>query len=112
MDCTIQWNCRSVNNKKHEIGHLINKYKPCILALQETWLKPDSLFKVPGYACIREDRLDGHGGVALLIRHSCKFTHIPLPNHNPDFSIIATSVNNICLVSVYIPHPSSTIQLL
>ncbi|XP_049886999.1 uncharacterized protein LOC126381583 [Pectinophora gossypiella] len=35
-------------------------------SLQETWLKPEYTFKISGYACLREDRSDGHDGVALL----------------------------------------------
>lgn len=105
----IQWNCRSVIPKKSELIHLINKYKPFIVALQETWLKPGFSFRIPGYACLREDRSDGYGGTALLINHSFSFTHFATPHVNKDFSIIAVIVKNICFVSVYIPHPSSII---
>lgn len=105
----LQWNCRSVVSKKSDLIYLINKYKPRILALQETWLKPGHSFRIPGYACLREDRSDGYNGVAILIKHSLPFTHLPIPNHSHEFSIIAVSIENICFVSIYIPHPSSHI---
>lgn len=88
---------------------MINKFNPFIIALQETWLRPNSCFKIPGFSCIREDRQDSYAGVALLIQHTFNFSHIPIPHHNNDYSIVAARVNNISFVSVYIPHPSSLI---
>lgn len=105
----VQWNCRSITNKKSDLIYLLNKYKPFICSLQETWLKKESLFRIPGYACLREDRSDGYGGVAILIKHPLTFTLIPIPSHDINFSIIAALVNKVCYVSVYIPHPSSHI---
>lgn len=105
----IQWNCRSAVSKKHELIHFINLYNPFIISLQETWLKPGFPFRIPGYACLREDRSDGYGGTALLINHSFSFSHFPTHHHNKNFTIIAAIVKNICFVSVYIPRPSSII---
>lgn len=102
----IQWNCRSVNSKKSDLIHIINKYHPTIVCLQETWLKPESIFKIQGYSCIREDRSDGYGGVAILVKHPFPFSHVNISSHDKNFSIIAIIVNNICFVSIYIPHPS------
>lgn len=106
----IQWNCRSVNSKKSDLFYLINKFQPFAISLQETWLKPDTVFKVPGFVCYREDRSEGYCGAALLVSHSVSSSHIPINNHNPNFQIIAAKVNKYCLVSVYIPHPSSSIS--
>jgi ribonuclease HI len=103
----IQWNCRSINNKKSDLIYLINKYNPFAVSLQETWLRPGANFKIPGFACYREDRYDGHSGVALLVSHSIPSSHFPI-SHSTDLSIIAVKLNNLCLVSIYIPHPSSS----
>lgn len=105
----IQWNCRSINNKKSDLYYIINKFKPFIVSLQETWLKPQYNFKISGYSCLREDRSDSYGGVAILVKHSIPFSHVPLPNHSTDFSIIAADINKTCFVSVYIPHPSTSV---
>lgn len=69
----IQWNCRSVNSEKSDLIHIINKYHPTIVCLQETWLKPESVIKIQGYSCIREDRSDGYGGGAILVKHTFSF---------------------------------------
>lgn len=105
----VQWNCRSIVNKKSDLLHLINKHKPLILSLSETWLKAEFVFRIPGYICIRDDRFDGYGGVAILIKNGVSYSPVNIPVHSNDISIIAASVNKICYVSVYIPHPSSFI---
>lgn len=64
----LQWNCRSLTSKKSDVTYLINKYNPAVLAFQETWLKPGFQFRLSSYVCLREDRNDGYGGVALLIK--------------------------------------------
>lgn len=105
----VQWNCRSAVSKKSDIIFVINKFNPFIFALAETWLKPSSAFKISNYFCLREDRDDGYGGVALLIKSSYSFTSLSFPSHNSDFSIVGAIVESICFISVYIPHPSSFI---
>lgn len=109
MDQVIQWNCRSVISKKSEIIYLINKYSPFILALSETWLGQNKIFNIQGYNCLREDRLDDYGGVALLIKSNISYSALTFPNHSSNFNIVGASVNNICYISLYIPYPSRTI---
>lgn len=87
----------------------MNSYKPFAVSLQETWLRPGFNFRIPGHVCLREDRTDGYGGVALILRGGVPFVHLPIPNHSDKFSIIAASVNNICFVNMYIPHPSNEV---
>lgn len=105
----IQWNCHSLKNKKSDLIYFVNKYEPVAFALSETWLKPGYSFTFKGYRTVREDRPDGYGGVAIMIREPISFSQITLPQHNVDFSIVAINIFNISLVSVYIPRPSSII---
>ncbi|KAJ0169486.1 hypothetical protein K1T71_015073 [Dendrolimus kikuchii] len=103
----LQWNCRSVNNKKHEVSFLINQFNPYLFALSETWLNPGSLFRVPGFSCIRDDRSDGWAGCAILVRRNITFSRFTLPPHSPDINIVAVRCLNITFVSVYIPYPNA-----
>ncbi|KAJ0169404.1 hypothetical protein K1T71_014991 [Dendrolimus kikuchii] len=105
------WNTRNVKNKKHEINYLLNNYKPIIFAISETWLKPNTIFRVPGYSCLRDDRDDGWAGTAFLISRQTIFSQIPLPPHSPELNIVAVQILSlkITFVSVYIPHPNSNI---
>lgn len=102
----LQWNCRSIRHKKQDLIYLINSHKPLILAIQETWLKPGALFRVPGYACFRDDRDDGHAGSCILISRSLSFTQISLPPHSDSFNIVGIKTLNISFLSIYIPVPS------
>lgn len=107
----IQWNCRSAISNKNDLIYLINNHNPYLVCLSETWLKPSFSFKFRGYNTVRQDRFDGYGGVAILIKKNIPFIAVPIsvPVNNDNFSIVAVSVNNICYISVYIPHPSSLI---
>lgn len=104
----LQWNCRSVIDKKPELINLVNKYEPSVIALGETWLKPNSPFKIRGYTCLRQDRSGGHDGAALLVKNNLYINPISLPHHN-DFFVVAAVIINICFVSIYIPYISSSI---
>ncbi|KAJ8734711.1 hypothetical protein PYW08_013961 [Mythimna loreyi] len=104
----LQWNCRSAVSKKTEIIYMLNKYNASLFAISETWLKPDSIFKINGFSCLRDDRSDGYGGAAILIRNTVSYYPLSLPLFN-DFSVVAAQVNNTCIVSIYIPSPSSSV---
>lgn len=103
----IQWNCRSISNKRSDLAYIVNKLQPFIICLSETWLKPDYPFRISGFSCVRKDRSDGYGGVAILIKNSFSFNLLSLPPLSDGIDAIAVVVNSICIVSVYIPHPSS-----
>lgn len=90
---------------------MINKYDPSLIAISETWLKPGSFFKVPRYLCFRDDKADGYGGSAILVRNSVNSHLVNIPSHSisDDFSIVAVRLNNLTLISLYIPRPSINI---
>lgn len=105
----MQWNCRSLRNKKQDILFLANKYKPIIFAIQESWLRPGSHFRVCGYSCLRDDRDDGRAGAAILVSRSVIYSSIPIPPHSNNFNIVAVSISNISFLSIYLPDPNSTV---
>jgi hypothetical protein len=106
----IQWNCRSVISKKTDLIQLINKYNPMVIALSETWLKPEFLFRISGYNCVREDRPDGYGGVAILVKNNISFKCLSLPAHNLDnFNAVGVQIDHISIISVYVPYASSEV---
>lgn len=105
----VQWNSRSIVNKKSDLSYILNKYDPFAVALCETWLKPGFSFRIPGYACLRTDRSDGYGGVAILIKNNMSFQSFPLPSLSDDISAVAVIVNKICLVCIYYSRPTVNI---
>lgn len=107
----IQWNCRSIIPKKTDLIYLINKYNPTVIALSETWLNPVYLFNIPGYICLREDRFDGYGGVAILIKKSVNFTQINFPSsaYSDIINVIGIKIDNIAILSIYLSRSSRDI---
>lgn len=105
----LQWNCKSITSKRHELNFLLQKNSVAIAAISETWLKPNSRFRVQGFACLRDDRVDGYAGSALLIGESLTYSQISLPSHSDAFNVVAAKVLDISFVSIYIPHPSPSL---
>lgn len=105
----IQWNCRSITNKKHDLLFLINKYSPFILAISEIWLKTDSNFNLPSYTSLVDCRSDGRAGCALFIRDHVTFSPIHIPQIDLNYHLTCARVEGITFVSVYIPSPCSDI---
>jgi len=105
-----QLNAQSVSatpqaDKPMLIQNLIHDEGMDILALSETWLKPDSLpstvnsITPDGYSCINVPRMNGRGGgVAFVFRSVFKFCQIRWPNFN--FSSFEFVGAKLCLSSV------------
>lgn len=68
----MQWNCQSLRPKAPSLESLLTQEKIHIAILSETWLEPDSLFKISNYIIHRLDRRDGYGGVAILLHRSIR----------------------------------------
>ncbi|CAK1597701.1 unnamed protein product [Parnassius mnemosyne] len=102
----LQWNCRSIRNKKPDIIHLINSYNPSILAISETWLKPGSPFRIPGFSCYRSDRSDGYGGALILLNRTIPLSPIQLPPILGNINAVAVKALDITILSIYIPSPT------
>ena len=63
------WNSQSMNNKEEQLISLTNKFNPEIICLNETWFNPNRNYKFHPYNIIRNDREDGYGGTAILIKN-------------------------------------------
>lgn len=102
----LQWNIRSIIPKKPDLINLVNDHSIAVAAISETWLRPGSRFRVPGFTCLREDRCDGRAGCALLIKRGYSISQIPLPPHSHEINAVAANVMGINFLSIYIPHPN------
>ena len=62
-------NARSITNKMDVLKSYSNANKPDIIAITETWAKPetpDGFYTIPGYKLFRNDRLDRRGGGVII----------------------------------------------
>ena len=57
-------NAQSLSNKKDELKMIVNKHKPLIIGVTETWAdenKSDGNYKLDEYIMYRDDRVAGRG---------------------------------------------------
>jgi len=60
---------------------LVHEHKPDIIAISETWLKPEVLsseFLSSNYNIFRKDRPDGYGGILIACRNSLNCHHLDI----------------------------------
>ena len=86
-------NIKSIRNKSVALADFINSNKSDIIAITETWLRPDDTDSfiasvTPGYKCTLVPRPEGRGGgVGFFIRDDIDFKVLPQPCFNTFESI-------------------------
>ena len=81
----LQWNCQGLKSKRGELDHLITKYNPAVICLQETLLSPEieklaknnqplpAYLNIKGYTPYFKCRHTGRNGVAIYVRNKGTF---------------------------------------
>ena len=110
----VQWNSRSLISNKVFLDNYLQSKRVDILAISETWCKPSNSIRCSGYNIQRFDRIDGKGGVAIMIKHNYCFQPIKLDDSKiPNIEITAIRIHlpkqSISLISVYCP-PSKKVE--
>ncbi|KAL5233225.1 hypothetical protein ACI65C_000635 [Semiaphis heraclei] len=108
------WNCRSLRARRNDFSFLLVENKCQCALLSETWLLPNSRISIPNYHVFRQDRLDGYGGVAIVIHQSINSKRISLNDntrhmlelHSIDVIGIEITINDKTVDLCYI-SPSS-----
>lgn len=76
----VSWNTNSVYPKRHELLQFVADNDVDILLLQETFLRPHTIFNIPNYSVYRNDRTDrGGGGTAVVVKNSLKHRALANP---------------------------------
>ena len=78
----LQWNARRINNKKEDIHNFLYKQDINLAIITESWLNNTKELNIPTYNIIRNDRQDGKGGVAILIKSNITYKIIKNPTIN------------------------------
>jgi hypothetical protein len=78
----VQWNCRSLGPKLCELESYLTRESIHICVCSETWLSADRKISMSGFYCVRRDREDEYGGVAIFIHNSirAKLVTTAIPN--------------------------------
>ena len=73
------WNCRDLNNKRHEIRDIISDRRPIGFAFQDTHLTKNDKVTFRGYSTFRNNSSSSEratGDVSLLVSND--FLHNPI----------------------------------
>lgn len=101
----IHWNIRSITSNSDNLKILIKEEDPDIITLNETWLKEEQFLKILGYNITRQDRADGKGGIATLLKDSIPFSigkiNRNLFNERTQLMVVKTEKMNI--INIYNP---------
>lgn len=102
----IQWNARSIINKKPNLANFLKDHPTEIILLSETWNNPRTPFTLKGYDFIHRDRHDNKGGVGILVSKTIKYRVINVNNilnHSLEICAVYLPDLNVTVVSVYRP---------
>ena len=104
----MQWNCNGLRNHQQELKqHLAseNDRNYDIICIQETRLKAEHSFSLPGYQSVRKDRINNKGGGLLtLIRDGISFTINTLNSEIEAINVKIKLINGyISVVNLYLP---------
>lgn len=101
----LSWNVNGLQKRAQEVNLLIDKYKPDIIFLQETFLKKANkhpFINYQDYHFIRSDREEGkRGGLLTLIRSQIEYKQITLKLGKIENIAIKTQYGT--LVNTYVP---------
>jgi exonuclease III len=113
MNTTIlQWNANSLNAHAAELKRYISiaRKLPDIICVQETFLKPESKFKINGFNSETKCRNNAKGGgVAIFIREGIKYYRQPVPEILEAVSIVLVAKQQrITITNIYISPNNNT----
>ncbi|XP_026475710.1 uncharacterized protein LOC113380860 [Ctenocephalides felis] len=89
---------------KSSIEHYMWSHKIHVAGLSETWLKEGHKYFVKGYRIFREDRVDGYGGTAILVKDNilCEKINHPFQCHLIQMCAVILKLENpVCIISIY-----------
>lgn len=96
----ISWNCNSATVRRLHIQHLIDKYEPDVLMLQETRCK--ELVNIVDYFIYHNPAIGGRNGVAILSRKQMYDVF-----YDDCGRLVSGAINGIRIICVYVPNGGS-----
>ncbi|GFT80174.1 putative RNA-directed DNA polymerase from transposon X-element [Nephila pilipes] len=101
----LSWNSNRIRQKAGEFLEFVKDWKPDVITLQKTRLKPVDSFNIPNYITYRTDRISyAGGGTAILVRNRIPHHSIHIETTLIENTIITIERRNsppITTVSAY-----------
>ena len=101
----VQWNARIINNKTLEFQKFLSTNDISIAIIIETWLNNNKELKFSNYNTVRQDRSDGKGGIAVLIKKDIAYRIMKTSNsrNTKETQYVILKINNVYIIAIYIP---------
>ena len=99
----LQWNARSLYNKKGELENIIAKLELHVVIISETWLKPDTMINMSGFITYRTERADNYGGLLIWIHHTIPVTTTYKSKPEEKLQYITINTADISITGTYAP---------
>lgn len=103
-----QYNVEGLLNKKPLLLDFLSENDIDICLLNETWLRENSVLRIPNYHFVGQNGDNGRGGVGILIKEDFKYTVIPTPYYDFLQTVainLQTNVGNLSILCAYAPPP-------
>lgn len=103
----LQWNCRSIKDKRDDLILLLREHEPQVVAINESWLSEHQQFNLPGYRIARKDRIGHGGGVLLAVRDHLEVGYATITSI---YEVVGCNVRmsdgtELSVASIYLPSP-------
>lgn len=107
----IQINIRSLNKNKNLLEYILHRDKIDIALISETWLNNDNT-SISGYTIYNKNRVDGYGGVAILISNKIISSAVTHTLNFEPLEVITTKITlnkqEFNFTSIYVPPNTNT----
>lgn len=110
----LTWNCRGVNNTKHEIINHINNYDIIVLIELKRHNKKNCLY-FPGFKTVMEQNQENNGGIAIIVRNNLEMEIVNnISNIHGKIEVIGIRIMNTTvkfnLIAIY-KKPNVTLNV-
>jgi len=110
----LHWNARSLISNGQEFKKVVSdmEVRPDVMCIQETWLRPQLDFVIPGYNSVRCDRIGKQGGGCVtFIKENLAHRRVTVPN---EYECVVVEMysprGNIKVVNFYNPCKKLSMQ--
>lgn len=95
------WNANGIKNRMGELIEFIDRFNIDILMINETKCTSKDKLKIRSYTCLRSDRENSAGGVAIFIRNTVPYRAVKICDSVTLECICIKLVSDIYLVAAY-----------
>lgn len=103
----LQWNARSAISNMESLYREIISNHISVACICESWFPPTRRIHFKGYSVLRNDRDDGKGGAAMLIRDTVRFKKLDINIRTTDYQAVAAEISSsrgvFTIVTIYKP---------